>query len=95
MSSCIIALKNQPGICPVVSRETCRRLFSKCFLKVTGPETTNVCQDDPLFAGLKEGIYGSIHGIQAICDANLSMENWGFILVDAKRVQQKNRVGML
>ena len=49
-----------------------------------------VCQDDPLCAGLKSGIDGAIHGVQALWDENSSTEDWGFLLVDAKNTFNDN-----
>ena len=46
--------------------ETWRRLFAKILLKVTGIEVTMVCKDDHLCDGLKAGIDGAVHGVQAI-----------------------------
>ena len=59
--------------------------FSKFILKVTGMEATMACQDDQLFAGLKAGIDGAIHGVQAVRDKNWSTEEWDFLIVDAKK----------
>ena len=42
------------------------------------------CQDDQMCAGLKAGIYGVIHGAQALWDENSSTKEWGFLLVDAE-----------
>ena len=84
MSGRLIALDKQPGVRPVGVGETWRRLFAKIILKVTGPEATMACQDDQLFPGLKVGIDGAIHGVQSLRDENLSTEEWGFLLVDAK-----------
>ena len=65
-------------------------------LKVTGPEATMACQDDQLHAGLKAGIDGVIHGVQALWDKKSTMEDWGFLLVDAKNAfNEINRVGLL
>ena len=44
------------------------------------------CQYDQLCAGLKVGIDDAIHGVQALWDENLTTEEWGFLLVDAKNV---------
>ena len=54
-----------------------------------GPESTNVCQCYQICAVLKALIGGAIHRYQAIWDANLSTENWVFILVDAKNASNK------
>ena len=54
------------------------------------------CQDNQLCAGLKSGIYSAIHGVQDLWDENLSTEEWGFLLVDARNAfNEINRVGML
>ena len=66
MSGLLIALDKQYGVCPVGVGETWRRIFDKIMLKVTGPEATMVCQDDQTCSGLKAGIDGAIHGVQAI-----------------------------
>ena len=46
--------------------------FSKYVLKVTGTKATNACQDDQIYAGLKAGIDGGVHGAQSVWDTNLS-----------------------
>ena len=53
-------------------------------LNVTGPEDTMACQDDQMCAGLKAVTDGAFHGVQAIWDEKLTMEDWIFLLVDAK-----------
>ena len=54
------------------------------------------CQDYHLCARLKAGINGAIHGVQALWCDNLSTEEWGFLLVDAKNAFNKiNRFRML
>ena len=52
-------------------------------LKVTVPESTMACQYDQLCAGLKAGIDGATHGVQALWDKKSTMEEWGVLLVDA------------
>ena len=59
MSVRLITFDKQPVIFPVVVRETWRRLFAVCVLKVIGPKATNVCQYDQLCVGLKAIIDGS------------------------------------
>ena len=96
MSGCLNKLYKQPGICPVDVRATWRRLFAKIVLTVTGLEANMVCQDDLMCAGLKAGIDGAIHGVQALRDEKLSIEEWVFLLVDAKNAfNEINRVGIL
>ena len=72
MSSRLIALDKQPVILPSGVGGTWRCLFGKCVLKVTGPKATNACQDYQLCSVLKAVVDVSVHGVQAICDANLS-----------------------
>ena len=50
-----------------------------------GPEATNACHYDQICAGLKAGVDGDVHKVQAIWDANLYMEDWRFLMVDAKK----------
>ena len=42
------------------------------------------CQDVQLCSGLKAGIDGAIHGVQALWYKKLSTEEGVFLLVDAK-----------
>ena len=72
MSGRLIAFDKKPGIHPVDIGETWRRLFYKCALKVTGPKSTNTCQDDQLCSGLNVAIYGAIKIVKAIWYSNLS-----------------------
>ena len=83
MSGLLSTLDKQPGVRPVGIGETWHSIFSKIVLKVTVPEATMACQDDQLCAGLKVGIDGAIHGVQALWDENSTTENWGLLLVDA------------
>ena len=93
MSGRLIDLDKQPGIRPVGVGKMWQRSFAKIVLKVKVPETTMVCQDDQLCAGLKAGIYGAIHGVQALCNENSSTKEWGFFHVDAKNAfNEINRV---
>ena len=85
-----------PGVRPVGVGEMWRRIFAKIVLKVTGPEATTVCQDGQLFAVLKAEIDGAFHGVQDIRDKNLTMEDWGLLIVDANNAfNEINRVRML
>ena len=84
VSSRLIRLDKQPDVHPFGVRETWRRLFANIMLKLTGPEATMACQDEHLCAGLKAGIDGAVHGVQAIWDKNLTMEDWRLLPVDAK-----------
>ena len=71
-------------------------LFEKSVLKVMGPEDTNTFQDNPLCDGIKSVIDGVVHGVQVIWDDNSSMENWDFILMDAKNAfNEINCIGIL
>ena len=80
----MIALDKQPGVRLVGVGETWRHLIAKIVLKVTGPEATMACQDDKLCAGIKAGIDGDIHKVQAIWDENSTTEESGVLLIDAK-----------
>ena len=84
VSDYLIALDKQPGVHIIVVGETWRLLFVKCVLRVTGPESTKVCQDEHICARLKAGIDGAIHGVQFIWDNKLTTEDWGFVIVDTK-----------
>ena len=96
ISDCLIELEKWPGVCPVVIRETWRRLFSKCVLRGMGPKATNACKYEQLCAGLKAGINGPLHGVKDIWDANYSTKDWGFLLVDVNNdFNEINRIGML
>ena len=83
MSGLMIALDKQPDVHPVGVGETWWRLLSNIVLKVTGPEVTMACQYDQMCAGLKAGIDGAIHRVQALWYKNSSTEEWVFLLVDA------------
>ena len=74
MSGRLVALDKQPGVRPVGVGENWRCPFAKIVIKFTGPEATMVCQDDHLCAGLKAGINGAIHGVQALRDEKSSTE---------------------
>ena len=78
MSGRLIALDKQPGVRPVGVGETLRHLFAKIVLKVTVQEATMACQDDQLCAGFKVGIYGVVHGFQAIWDEKQPQRIWDF-----------------
>ena len=55
-----------------------------------------VCQDDHPCAGLKAGIEGAIHRVQAIWNEKLTTEELIFLLVYAKNVfNEINRFGMI
>ena len=70
--------------------------FAKILLKVMGPEETMTCQDDQMCSRLKARIDGVIPRVQAIWGKTSSMEEWVFLLVDAKNAFNKiNQVGML
>ena len=85
MSGRLIALEKQPSFFLFGVGETWRLLFAKCVLKVTGPEATSACQDNQLCPVLKEGIEGTVHGVQAIWDTKVTTEDWGLLLIDAKK----------
>ena len=95
MSGRLIVLDKQTCVRPVGVGETWRRLFANIVHKFTGPEATISWQDDQLCAGLKEVIDGAIHRVQDLWDKNLTTEDCGFLLVDAKNAFNSiNRDGM-
>ena len=53
-------------------------------LKVTGPESTNLCKYDQICAGLKSGIDGAIRGFKLFGTLKVITEDWVLLLVDAK-----------
>ena len=71
--------------------ETWRRIFDKVVLKVTGQEATMGCQYDQMCAGLKAVIDVTVHSVQAIWGEKSTTEDWGFLLVDAKKRVQKDQ----
>ena len=79
------ALEKQPGFCPVRVGETWRHIFSKCVLRVTVPVSNSVFQYVRIYEGLKAAIDVSVHGVSASCDTKSATENWGFLLVYAKK----------
>ena len=96
MSYKLIALDKHLEVRLVSVEETLIHLFEKSVLKVMGPEDTNTFQDNPLCDGIKSVIDGVVHGVQVIWDDNSSMENWDFILMDAKNAfNEINCIGML
>ena len=65
-------------------------------MKVTGPKSTNTCQDDQICSRLNAGLDGVVHLVQSIWDANFSTEDWRFLLVDAKDdFNEINRIVMI
>ena len=66
MSGRLIALDKQTDVHPVGVGEIWRCLFAKIFLKVTRPKSTMACQYDQLCDGLRAGIDGTIHEVQAL-----------------------------
>ena len=70
MSGCLIALYKQPGVRPVGVGEMWWHIFVKIVLNIAGLEETMSCQYDQLCAGIKVGIDGTIHGVQALWEKN-------------------------
>ena len=96
ISGCLILIDKHLGFFLVGIRETRKRLFVKCELRVMLPEDTNVCQDDQICSELKEIIDEAVHGVQGIWYSNSSTEDWFFLLVDAKNpLNENNRIGIL
>ena len=92
----LLALDKQPGLRPVVVGETRRRLLANILLKVTVPEATMACHYYQFCARLKAGIDSAIHRVQSLWYENLTTEDWGFLLVDARNTFNNiNRVRTL
>ena len=68
----IINLEIPHGVHPFGLGENYRYLFDNILIRVTGPEATSVCQYDQLCAGLKAGIDGVLHRVQAIFDTKFT-----------------------
>ena len=65
-------------------------------LRVTGTKSTNACKDNQICTGFNTGIDGAVQRVQAIWDANSPTEDWGLLLVDAKKAfNEINIIGML
>ena len=82
----LIFLDKQPSVFLVSVGETWRRIFAKCALTITGPESNSMCQDYQICDRLKAVIDGEAHGVQSICGAKLTTEDWVFLLVDSKNL---------
>ena len=59
----LIALDKKPDVRLVGIRETWRQLFSKCVLKVTGPEANHTYNDDQICTVRKVVFYREVHGV--------------------------------
>ena len=96
MSSGLITIDKQPGVRPVQWGETWIRIFTKCVLRVAGPEAPNTCQNYHLCAGLKAWIDSAVHRAQDIWYTKSTTEDWGFLLTDEKNsFNDINWIGML
>ena len=85
MSGRLITLDKQSGVRLFDVGENRRCLFSKCVLRVTVPVSNSVFQYVRIYEGLKAAIDVSVHGVSASCDTKSATENWGFLLVYAKK----------
>ena len=84
MSTHLVALYKQLEVCLVGVGKTWSHFFAKCVLKVTWPESIHTCKYDQICSGLKARIYGAVHGVKYIWDANSTEENWDFVTVNTK-----------
>ena len=75
MSVRLIGLDKHEGMRPVGVVEIWRHIFDNIVLKVTGPDATITYKDYQLCAGLKAGIDGAFHGVQAVRDETSTTEN--------------------
>ena len=74
MSGFLIKLDKFPGVRLVGVGETWHHLFEKYVLKVMGYESTHSCRDDQIYAGLKAGIDGAVHGVHYILKTNSTLK---------------------
>ena len=75
MSGRVIEIDKRRGVFIVGIGKIWRSIFTKCVLRVTGPEDTHVCQYDHLCAGLMAVISWVLHRIQDIWDGKFSTED--------------------
>lgn len=96
MSGRLVALDKCPGIRPIGIGELWRRLISKCFLKVAGPQAKEACSIDQLCAGLEAGVEGGVHAMTEAWKRMEHEESIGVVLVDARNAfNEQNREVML
>jgi hypothetical protein len=54
-------------------------------------EAKEACGVDQLCVGLKAGIEGGIHAMQLLWESYKTEEEWGFLLVDVKKVLNEGK----
>ena len=95
VSGRFIALDNNPGVRPIGIGESWRRLFAKCLLSVAGKEAAEECSIDNLSGGMSAGIEAAVQSANGLVDGNYETDDWGFILVDARKIfNELNRYTM-
>ena len=96
MSGRLIALDKSPGIRPVRTGETWRRLLAKCLLRVSGQEAKAAYGTEQLADRVEAGIEGVIHAARLQWAQHSQEEDWGFLLIDARNTfNEENRTAML
>ena len=91
-----VALDKGPGkgVRPVGIADAFARLRAKCVTFVCGDKATDACGVEQLCAGLEAGIKGLVHAARLLWQTHAEEEEWGFLLVDAKRAVNKgNKIG--
>ena len=65
--------------------ELFRRLLAKCVLSVANGEAQDACGIDYLCEGLQADIECGIHAMYSIRETHKVEEEWGFLLIDARK----------
>ena len=96
MAGRLVALDKCPGIRPVGTGETWKRLAAKVVILISKEEVKDTCGVDQLCAGLKAGVDGGIHCMEQTWKQHQQKEEWGFLLIDARNAfNEGNRMLML
>ena len=92
----LIVLAKIPDIRPVGIGDIWRHLLAKCSLCVTREEGKIACIIDQLCDGMYMDIEAGIHVMCMQWDTKITLEDQGFLLVDAKNAfNSQNRAMML
>ena len=92
----LIDLDKFPVVWTVGLGETWWRMFANCVLAVTGADAKEACGTEQLCRRLEAGVKGWVHAVQLLCQKHAQEEDWGFLLVDARKAfNEENRTVML